>query len=463
MTQQRLRVCHVAATTEGATWMLEQLRELRDRFGWEVTAIIQAGEGSLQRKLEAEGIRILTFDFEFPGALRLHGLLGQVLELARLFRRERFDVVQTHLFNSMVLGRLAGWIADVPVRLAMVAGPYHLEAETPRWIDASTAWMETAIIGSCAYTNDLYRRTGIADEKLNLIYYGPDAAFFNPLTVKPADIRAEFGWPATAPVVGMVAFFYPKLPASRWTPRQLHNLANKRHEDLLRAIPAVLRDHPDARFVLVGSGWGEDGDAQFAAVRALAVSLGVSQAVGFTGHRSDVAAILSSFDVAVQASLNENLGGTIEALLMARPLVATRVGGMVDSVENEVTGLLVPPLDPDALARAISRLLADRSTAQALGRAGRERMLGRFTLEQTVLALDTLYRSRLASDTDARRTRHAYRWPVSLVRRCAAVCVFGYLGARLLWDLYALAYLAALRDRIGRLLARRTAPGNHET
>jgi glycosyltransferase involved in cell wall biosynthesis len=96
--------------------------------------------------------------------------------------------------------------------------------------------------------------------------------------------------------------------------------------------------------------------------------------------------------VAVQCSLTENLGGTIEALLMERPVVATRVGGMPESVRDGETGLLVPPADPPALAAAILHLLRSPRFGAELGRAGRRLMLERFTSARTVDDVDAVYR-----------------------------------------------------------------------
>ena len=111
----------------------------------------------------------------------------------------------------------------------------------------------------------------------------------------------------------------------------------------------------------------------------------------FTGFRTDIPAILRALDVAVQPSLSENLGGTIEALLMQCPTVATRVGGMVDAVLDGKTGALVDPSDPDALAKGIIRLLRDTSAAHRFGIAGRKRMLRKFTLRSTVDDLAKIY------------------------------------------------------------------------
>ncbi len=112
----------------------------------------------------------------------------------------------------------------------------------------------------------------------------------------------------------------------------------------------------------------------------------------FTGHSDDVPSLLAAADVAVQCSLTENLGGTIEALLMERPVVATRVGGMPESVRDGETGLLVPPSDPVALAAAILLLLENRGRAAELARAGRQLALRDLTIARTGGQVDALYR-----------------------------------------------------------------------
>src|SRR5438876_609699 len=137
---RKLKVCHVVCTAEGATWMFEQLRELRDAYGCDVAAVVSGEHGKLVDKLRSENIPYHVANFA-PGTGAPREILRMplsILQLARMFQRERFDVVQTHVFASMLIGRPAAWLADVPVRLAMIAGPYHLEAHTSRWIDRDT-------------------------------------------------------------------------------------------------------------------------------------------------------------------------------------------------------------------------------------------------------------------------------------------------------------------------------------
>ena len=430
----RPRVCHVAASANGATWMVEQLRGLRDQGGYDVSAIIATGPGELGEKLAREGIPFQTFEFGFPALSDWGSLLKRVLALAHLLRAERYDIVQTHLFASMVMVRLAAWLADVPVRLAMVAGPYHLEARTPRWIDISTSWMETQIIASCDHSRSLYLREGVPEARLApVIYYGPDATKFSPETTAKAGLRSALGLSPDTKLVGMVAYFYPKLPASSWTPEVLHDRANKRHEDLIRAAPAILREYPNTRILIVGSGWGEAGETLLRETKELVASLSLQDRVLFLGFRNDVNSILADLDVAVQASLSENLGGTIESLLMCCPTVATRTGGLVDAVRDGQTGITVAPLDPQDLARGVVSLLRDPEKAHRMAQNGRRLMLKEFTLERTVGALCDLYEHHLSGRRHKTR-RGGYRLHKSMLRALTSVPVFAYLAGRLTWD-----------------------------
>ena len=309
------RICHVVATTEGAVWVYEQLRDLRDRFGYDVSVILNGPSGTLVDRFKDAGIPVLTGDFDFLGVSDLFALPRKIIALARTLRRERFDVVQTHLFHSMVIGRIGAWLADVPVRLSMVAGPFHLEAYTPRWIDGSTQWMDTALIPSCEWTRKLYKSLGVAEKRLALIYYGPDEKKFDPVNHKAADLRREFGLGDDGPLIGMIAYFYAELGVNRWTPPAVQGRSVKCQSDVIRAMPEILEEFPKARLVLVGSGWEEGGRQYLSKMQSLVRDLNLTDRVTFTGYRTDVPEVLKALDVTVQASLSENLGGTIEGTL----------------------------------------------------------------------------------------------------------------------------------------------------
>jgi glycosyltransferase involved in cell wall biosynthesis len=388
-----VRVIHVVGTADGAPWMHEQVRELRAR-GYEATGVIAAASGKLARRFERDGIAYEVLDLETLSTSGTFSAAKKVFSLARLFRRLRPDVVQSHLFQSIIVTRLAAWLADVPVRFSMIPGPYYLEAPGLREVDARSAWLDTKVIASCERTRELYEELGVSRDRVELIYYGQDVSRLDPSRADGARVRRELGIDPDRPVVGDVAYFYAP-QTSKFTPTNLVGRGVKGHDVLLRAVPMVLAEVPDALFLLVGEGWGSRGAAYQRQLEALAAELGVAHAVRFTGARDDIRDTLAAFDVSVQCSLSENLGGSIESQLMARPFIASAVGGLVDAVIHERTGLLVPPDDPSSLARAIVRLLRDRPFAQRLASEGRKHALALFTLTKAADDLDALYKREL--------------------------------------------------------------------
>jgi glycosyltransferase involved in cell wall biosynthesis len=448
-TSRKLKVCHIAATTEGATWMVEQLRELRDRHNCEVIAIVSGERGGLINLLRAENIPYHVESFSFGSVQAIVGMPRAILRLARFFRRERVDVVQTHLFFSMAIGRIAAWLADVPVRLGMLTGPYIIQAPVTRWFDRATCWMETGLIPSCELSMQLYQSMGVRRERLTLVYYAPDERKFACEQVQPVNLREEFGWSPDTPLIGKIAYFYPPQSGKLWVPANLEGKGVKGHEDLVKAAPIILAEFPEAKILLVGSGWGESGEKYLEEVKKLVRDLKLESSVIFTGYRKESNRVLRSVDVAVQASLNENLGGTLEALLMECPMVVTRVGGMVDAVRDGETGVVVEPSNPEDMARGILQLLRDPEKARALGRAGRQLMLERFTLSRAVNDLNELYRSQLAR---AEKRRASYHPLVSLLRLCAFIPVLAYLSFRLYFlNIYLGSYFPIHLARIRRV------------
>lgn len=427
----RLRVCHVFATTEGGRWVVEQLEALRDIHRCEVHAVLGGTEGTTVSLCADRGIPVTAFDFTVQGWTALFSVPWRILKLALWMRRQRFDVVQSHVMQSTLFARPAAWLADIPVRLTMVTGPFFMQAPVTRRIEVATAWMETGIIPSCERTGTLYQEAGAAKGNvLETLYYGPPAARWDPDVTPRADLRAEFGLPGDARLIGCVAVFYPRCGGGGFIPPETRHRHVKGHDDLIRAMHLVLARVPQARLLLIGKGWGAGGEAAENELRALVREEGLAEHIIFTGYRQDIASVYLDLDVSVQASLNENLGGTVESLLMARPTVATRVGGMPDSVVDGVTGRLVEPANPASLADGIVWMLDHPREAEQLARAGRARMLAGFTLETTAAGLSRVYkRQRLAA-------AGAWRGGVSLRR----LIVSGFLhppvlGRSLIWDL----------------------------
>jgi glycosyltransferase involved in cell wall biosynthesis len=167
-------------------------------------------------------------------------------------------------------------------------------------------------------------------------------------------------------------------------------LEAKGYPILLRAAAKVVSELKQCTFVAIG---GEvEGDGYRASLERLAEQLGLRDRIQFLGWRKEVAEALRAADVAVFPSLTEGLPlALLEAMACGRPVVATAVGGVPEVVRHELTGLLVPPRDVDALAAAVLRLLNDRDLAERMGREGRRRVEVHFTLERVLSRTQELY------------------------------------------------------------------------
>jgi glycosyltransferase involved in cell wall biosynthesis len=154
----------------------------------------------------------------------------------------------------------------------------------------------------------------------------------------------------------------------------------------------VHAEHPEARLVLLGMGKREQ------ATRDEVRRLGLENHVHFLGHREDVHPLLAGLDVYVQPSIQEGFGlAVIEAMAMKRPVVVSAVGGMLQTVEPNRSGLQVPPAEPTALANAILSLVNDPARARLLGERASERVKESYSLSRMLREYDAVYRRTLGN------------------------------------------------------------------
>jgi glycosyltransferase involved in cell wall biosynthesis len=165
----------------------------------------------------------------------------------------------------------------------------------------------------------------------------------------------------------------------------------KGHRYLIQAFADVRLRHPSARLLVVGDGPERDKLEQQVG------DMGLKGAVHFTGHRCDVPDMLSIMEIFVLPSLGEHFGRVLlEAMALEKPVVGTRAGGVPEVVEDGVTGVLVPPANPEALAEGIIRLLDDPAQARAMGRAGRRRVETHFNLRRHAELVEEVYTQTLS-------------------------------------------------------------------
>ncbi len=293
-------------------------------------------------------------------------------ELVRLFRSERADVVHTHNPKSGVLGRVAARIARVPVVVNTVHGLYANPALPPvrrRLISAAERvaflFSDHELFQSREDYEWAVRNRVVPAKRATWLGNGVDLTRFDPAAVDRAAVdalRKEWGAEDGTVVVGAVGRL----------------VEEKGYRELFEAARAV---GGRALFVVVGPEEPSKSDRLDDALVRRARDDGVV----FHGEGTDMPAICAAFDVFVLASHREGVPrSAIEAQAMERPAVATDIRGCREVIDPGMTGLLVPVRDPAALAGAISRLIADTSERQRMGRAGRARMLARFDEEIVV-------------------------------------------------------------------------------
>jgi glycosyltransferase involved in cell wall biosynthesis len=303
---------------------------------------------------------------------------AEVARLARFLRTWRPDIVNPHLFRSTAIAApVARWVGVRAIvetyhgregwREGPLRGSFLLDRVVARALDR-------VIAVSGAARQFLVARKGYPADKIVVVPNGRDLSVFAP-GLHRAETRKALDADDAVPLVGVVA----RLDAQ------------KGHVHLLSAWPAVLREFPTARLLVVGDG------PLAGALRDQAAALGIARHVSFLGFRSDVPRLLDAIDVLALPSLYEGMPLTvIEASAMAKPVVATAVDGTVEVVRDGVTGALVPPADHLALARALLRVLGDRDRAARMGRAGRSHVLDRFSIDRHVETTARVYRSLVA-------------------------------------------------------------------
>jgi glycosyltransferase involved in cell wall biosynthesis len=309
--------------------------------GHQVKLVATQGSGPLEAAVREAGVTVEVFHLQRGQRGGPLDVARSLLGLWRSIRRWHPDVVQTYAHWPAMFALPMAWVQHVPVRVAARRTLWEALPFRSRpvwWLHALSLRCATAVLAnSRLVADDTISGGGLAEGKVSVIENGLDLP----------DVCADVGH--QPPVGLMVAQMRPE----------------KAHVDLVRAL-ALVADPPSIR--LIGDG------SERPAVVALATELGVDGSLVLEGAREHAGDAFAEVQFGVLTSHNEGLpNAVLEAFSYSVPVIATAVGGVPDIVADRVTGLLVPPSDPPALARAIERLAADPALREQLGRAARTR------------------------------------------------------------------------------------------
>ena len=260
-------------------------------------------------------------------------------------------------------------------------GPLHLEHNFFARLDTTSAGPDDYWIACCRWTEEKYRSLGVGPERVSLSYPGTDLDTFR--ATARQNLRRELSISKETPLVGMACYMY----APKRFLGQSEGL--KGHEDFIAALQIARRKRPEIRGVIIGGAWNGAGNYE-KYLRELG-RRACNDSLTFLGTRSDVPALYPDLDLAVIASHSENVGGAVEPLLSGVPVVATNVGGLPDLVHHGVSGRLVPPHNPEALAQAILWSLENPAETRRLAIEGQKLARRLFNVNTTAREVATIY------------------------------------------------------------------------
>lgn len=374
MTGNSLNVCQLCAVDFTLKHFLLPLIDGMHARGWEVTSV--CAPGSAVAGLRAKGYRIETVAIARSMSPLL--ALRTVWHLTRLFKCKRFDVLHAHTPLAALLGRVAAHLANIPL-VVYTAHGFYFHENMPAWQYRVFVMLER-IAGR--WTDLLFTQSeedartavleGIASsDRVVAIGNGVNIMRFDPMRVASGEtIRDELGIPSDAYVIGMIG-------------RQVRE---KGFVEFLQAASEISEQYSQVWFLVVGERLVSDHavgvEDELAAARVI-----LEEKLVVTGLRGDIPELLSAMDLFCLPSWREGMPRTIiEAMMMAKPVLATEIRGSREEVVPEETGVLVPVRSPDLLAAAMRRFLERPAWGRSLGVAGRQRAL-RFYDENRVVAI----------------------------------------------------------------------------
>jgi glycosyltransferase involved in cell wall biosynthesis len=351
----------------GRTWRGGQIQVMHTVLGLrsigERAAVVAHPNGVLIQRL-AEGPDVI------PLAPTHEVDLGAAWRLSRVIKRLRPDLVHAHDPHAVAMAATALSIASPAPRIPLVAAR-RLELRMAR--NSFSRWKYSQVdcfIASTRVVAERLAQDGIRRDRIVVVNEGVDVERIERLS--PARVHAEFYLPTQAPGVGNVAALVP----------------HKGHQHLIEAAALVVRAVPDVRFVIVGDGEMRESLEQQIHHHHL------ERHVFLAGFRPDAVELTKAFDLFVMSSLTEGMcTPLVDAMAAGRAVVATAVGGIPEVVVDGVTGVLVPPRNPQRFAHEVIRLLNDGSLRSRMGAAAARLARERFTVEQMVAGTAAVYRS----------------------------------------------------------------------
>lgn len=323
-----------------------------------------AGEkGPMGKYFRASGARVYDYPLD-QDSKKAARSLKLIFDLRGLCKMRDIDIIYCHHRWPAFLALYASKTLKVPL-------VYYCHSRI-KGKGVFSVWGDMTIAVSHDLKDYLVKNFGRKRETIKVVYNGvPELRASEKMVDKVKDeLEQNFNIDFRFPIVGTVGRL----------------IGDKGLEYFIQSIPLILKEQAGVQFLIIGEGERKAG------LMKLAREIGVSQNTFFIGERSDIVPHLELMSIFVLSSLSEGMPVSIlEALSLARPVVATRVGGIPELIEDGVNGLLIESRSPSVLASAVTRLLSDKALARRLGLKGRGVARNQFTVKRMVKEIEKVF------------------------------------------------------------------------
>jgi len=371
-----LRILHLTTCSDrvgGAERMLIDLARRADRKRWDLTFMTLADDGPVSAALAKAGWPVYSAQLSRATDLPL-----ALIRIAAVLRRTQPDVLHTHLWHAGLIGTLMRPFTNAQIVQTRHYEDFFLLRKMPvrvtldKWVARRAAAIAAVSAGTKAH---LLCNEQVSEHKITVIENGVDIEQLGAYSRKEGHAKLDSEGIVGDPILLCAGTFDVR----------------KGHIYLIKAFRGLVRKLPKAQLVLLGIG------ELMQTIRDQVKDLGLETSVHFLGYREDAHALMAGADVYLQPSIEEGFGlAVIEAMALNVPVVVSDVGGMKGTVEHGVTGIRVPPRDPDALAHSIRELVSCPARAAQLAQAARATVHARYSIQQIVNEYDAWYRRLLS-------------------------------------------------------------------
>jgi len=373
---EKSSILHIAnsgdITGGGQISLLNFLKNMdRNKF---MPLVVCPSQGTMVNMLRNIGVEVDIIKIKSLKKLHFISFISSMIKLFKLIKREKIDLIHSNAGATRITT-----YSSLVARMMRLPFIWHVRViDSAGLIDRLLVPLTTKVIVISNAVRTRFHWLKRKLDKVITVYNGVDLEEFN-LGAKENKIWKEFALDSGIPLVGIVGRL------DTW----------KGHEYFLEAAAQVMKEIPETKFLIVGEDIDQN-KKQEIKLRNLAEKLRLTDNIIFTGPRNDIPEIMLSLDIFVLSSLKEHFGRVIiEAMACGKPVIATNAGGVPEIVKDGYTGILVPPRDSDALARAIIDLSKDKKKVELMGGRGRKRAEELFSIEANVKKIEQVYKGLL--------------------------------------------------------------------